>query len=64
MGMAYVEDLSKTQVRLSGLILPALVGILPVLVPTAGVGLGLVKIVVNLVLLAMAAFVAYGRFPN
>ncbi len=86
MGMAYVEDFSQSQLRLigaveilgaMGLILPALVGILPVLTPFAGVGLVLVMvgaaythlrraesqmIVVNLVLLAMAAFVAYGRF--
>lgn len=60
-----------------GLILPALTGILPVLTPIAGVGLVLVMlgaaythlrrgempmIAINLVLLALAAFVAYGRF--
>jgi hypothetical protein len=60
-----------------GLILPALTGILPVLTPLAGVGLALVMlgaaythirrgetpmIAINLVLLALAAFVAYGRF--
>jgi uncharacterized membrane protein YphA (DoxX/SURF4 family) len=60
-----------------GVVLPALTGILPWLTPTAGVGLGLVMlgaiathlrrkehslIVVNLVLLGLAAFVAYGRF--
>jgi len=60
-----------------GVILPALTGILPWLTPTAGIGLGLVMlgamathlrrkeypmIVGNLVLLALAAFVAYGRF--
>lgn len=61
-----------------GLILPALTGILPWLTPLAGVGLVLTmigaalthvrrggetrNIVVNLVLLALAAFVAYGRF--
>jgi len=63
-----------------GLILPALVDIAPVLVPVAAVGLGLVMlgaiathgrrkepqaIVVNVVLLAIAVFVAWGRFgPN
>jgi uncharacterized membrane protein YphA (DoxX/SURF4 family) len=60
-----------------GLILPALTGVLPWLTPLAGAGLALVMllasifhaqrreysgIVVNLVLLALAAFVAYGRF--
>jgi uncharacterized membrane protein YphA (DoxX/SURF4 family) len=60
-----------------GLILPALTGILPVLTPLAGIGLVLVMIgamlthfrrkeypiiVENLVLLALAAFVVYGRF--
>lgn len=60
-----------------GLILPALAGILPWLTPLAAVGLVLTMIgamvvhvrrneysnlVVNLVLLALAAFVAYGRF--
>jgi uncharacterized membrane protein YphA (DoxX/SURF4 family) len=60
-----------------GLILPALTGILPVLTPLAAVGLVLTMIgaallhmrrkepqaiVFNAVLLALAAFVAYGRF--
>jgi uncharacterized membrane protein YphA (DoxX/SURF4 family) len=60
-----------------GLILPALTGILPVLTPLAAVGLIFIMIgaifthirrgeystiVVNLVLLALAAFVVYGRF--
>ena len=60
-----------------GLILPTLTGILPWLTPLAAVGLVLTMIgamivhvrrneysnlVVNLVLLALAAFVAYGRF--
>lgn len=60
-----------------GVVLPALTGILPWLTPTAGIGLGLVMlgamathlrrkeysmIIVNLVLLALAVFVAYGRF--
>ncbi|MBZ0294650.1 MAG: DoxX family protein [Anaerolineae bacterium] len=61
----------------AGLILPALTGILPWLTPLAAVGLVLVMIgaiathlrrnetqviVVNIVLLALAAFVVYGRF--
>lgn len=60
-----------------GLILPAALDIVPVLVPLAAVGLILVMIgaaathvrrkenqavVVNVVLLALAAFVAWGRF--
>jgi uncharacterized membrane protein YphA (DoxX/SURF4 family) len=60
-----------------GLILPGVTGILPVLVPLAAAGLVLDMvgaalthvrrkessiIVANLVLLALAAFVAYGRF--
>ncbi len=60
-----------------GLILPALTGILPILTPIAAVGLILTMlgaslihfrrgempmIAINLVLLALAAFVAYGRF--
>lgn len=61
-----------------GLILPQLTGILPILTPLAAVGLiltmigamtlhikrgdGAQAIVMNLVLLLMAAFVAYGRF--
>ena len=60
-----------------GLVLPALTNIMPVLTPLAAVGLTIVMImaaifhfrrgentaiVVNLVLGALAAFVAYGRF--
>lgn len=60
-----------------GIILPALAGILPWLTPWAAVGLALImllaavfhlvrreyaNIVFNLVLLVLAAFVAYGRF--
>ncbi len=60
-----------------GLILPALLGIAPVLVPLAAVGVGLIMIgaavveirrgeykhvVVNLFYLALAVFVAVGRF--
>ncbi len=60
-----------------GLILPALTGILPWLTPLAALGLAVImllaaifhltrreyqNIVVNLVLLVLAAFVAYGRW--
>lgn len=60
-----------------GLVLPALTGILPILTPLAALGLVLDMIgaaythyrrgenqiiIANLVLLALAAFVAYGRF--
>lgn len=60
-----------------GLILPGALGIAPVLVPVAATGLALVMIgaivvharrkesrliIVNVVLLALAAFVAWGRF--
>jgi len=60
-----------------GLILPAATGILPWLTPLAAIGLSLTMIgaiivhirrgelsmiIVNIVLLALAAFVAYGRF--
>lgn len=60
-----------------GLVLPALTGIAPILVPLAAVGLALTQagaivvharhgetanIAVNIVLLAMALFVAWGRF--
>ena len=60
-----------------GLVLPALTGILPWLTPLAGVGLVLdmlgaaythlrrgesPMIIANFILLALAAFVAYGRF--
>ena len=60
-----------------GLILPAVLDIAPVLVPLAAVGVGLLMVgattvhlrrrevgpaVLNLIFLAMAAFVAWGRF--
>jgi uncharacterized membrane protein YphA (DoxX/SURF4 family) len=60
-----------------GLILPAVVHIAPILVPIAAIGLALVmvgaavvhtrrnepmNVVVNLVLIALAVFVAWGRF--
>ncbi len=85
-GMPWVEDFSDGAVKgigalevlgAIGLILPAALDILPVLVPIAATGLALVMvgaaftharrrepqaIAVNLVLLALAAFVAWGRF--
>jgi len=84
--MAWVEDFSPGTVKLIGglevlagigLILPALTGIAPVLVPLAATGLAVIMalavithvrrhepqvIVFNLVLLALAVFVAWGRF--
>lgn len=84
--MAYIKDLKPDQRRFIGtaeilaavgLILPALLNILPVLTPLAAVGLVILmgsamvyhytrkeypNVVFNLVLLALAAFVAYGRF--
>ena len=60
-----------------GLILPTVTGILPILTPLAALGLALTMVgaitthlrrqeypnlIVNIVLLAMALFVAYGRF--
>jgi hypothetical protein len=85
-GLTWVEDLSPGAVKAIGalellaavgLVLPAVTGIAPVLVPLAGVGLGLLMIgaavvhvrrgevpfiAVNAGLLAAAAFVAWGRF--
>ena len=84
--MAWVEDFSPGTVKLIGalealaglgLILPAVTGIAPVLVPLAATGLAVIMalavithirrhesqvIVFNLVLLALAVFVAWGRF--
>lgn len=84
--MKWVEDFAPNTIKgigtletlaAVGLILPFLMGILPVLTPLAAVGLILVMlgaivthirrgessmVVVNLVLLVLAAFVAYGRF--
>jgi uncharacterized membrane protein YphA (DoxX/SURF4 family) len=85
-GMGWAEDFSVRTVKVIGLlevlaavglILPAALDIVPVLVPLAAVGLMLIMlgavitharrrepsaIVVNLVLLALAALVAWGRF--
>ena len=84
-GLTWVEDFSPGVVKTIGglevaaalgLVLPAVTGIAPVLVPLAAVGLGLIMIgaavvhvrrgeipfiAVNAVLLAAAAFVAWGR---
>ena len=85
-GMGWTEDFSARTVKLigtlevlaaAGLILPAALDIVPVLVPLAALGLVLVMIgaavtharrkesamiVTNLVLLALAAVVVWGRF--
>lgn len=83
-GMAWTEDFSAAMVKTIGtleilgalgLILPALTGILPILVPVAALGLAITMagaiivhlrrretIVPPLVLLVLAAFVAIGRF--
>lgn len=86
-GLTWVEDFSDSQVKAIGgvellaaigLVLPPLVGVLPVLAPLAAAGLVLVMIgatvvharrgeylpnvLMTLALLAIAAFVAWGRF--
>ena len=83
-GMAWTEDFSAAMVKTIGtleilgalgLVLPALTGILPVLVPLAALGLAATMagaVIVHLrrretfippaVLLVLAAFVAIGRF--
>jgi uncharacterized membrane protein YphA (DoxX/SURF4 family) len=85
-GMAWTEDFSPPMVKTIGLlellaavglVLPAAVDVLPVLVPLAALGLVAVMvgaaithtrrrepqmIVINIVLLALAAVVAWGRF--
>ncbi|WP_368680351.1 DoxX family protein (plasmid) [Rhodococcus opacus] len=85
-GMGWTESYSESAVKAIGavevlgavgLILPAVVGLAPILVPLAATGLALVMagaivtharrgetqpIVINVVLLALAAFVAWGRF--
>lgn len=86
MGMGYVEDFSAGTIKAIGalevlaaigLILPAVLGIAPALVPLAATGLVLMmvgaiithlrrkelpNVIVNVVLLALAAVVAWGRF--
>ncbi|MER7071368.1 DoxX family protein [Terrabacter sp. NPDC000476] len=85
-GMGWTEGFGQGTIRLIGvlevlaavgLVLPALTGVAPVLVPLAATGLVLVMvgaivtharrgetpmIVVNVVLLVLAAIVAWGRF--
>ena len=85
-GMSYIHDLPAGLRRFIGvveilggigLILPALVNVLPILTPIAATGLVIImvlaamyhvprreypNIVLNLVLAALALFVAYGRF--
>ena len=85
-GQGWAADVDPNAIRLIGLaelagaiglILPAVLHILPVLVPLAAVGLVLVmvgavitharrreypNVVVNLVLMGLAIFVAWGRF--
>lgn len=87
-GMGWTEDFGPGAIKAIGalevlgalgLVLPALVGVAPVLVPLAATGLGLVMvgaavtharrgetqmIAVNVVLLLLAAFVAWGRFGS
>ncbi len=85
-GMGYVEDFSAGTIKAIGvaevlaaigLVLPAVTGVAPILVPLAATGLVLLMvgaiitharrkesqmIVVNVVLLVLAAIVAWGRF--
>lgn len=85
-GMGWTDDYSPTMIKLIGaaellaaigLVLPALTGIAPILVPLAATGLVIVMIGailtharrnelqaigINAALLALAAFVAVGRF--
>ena len=85
-GMSYIRDLPSGLRRFigvveilgaSGLILPPLVNVLPILTPIAAAGLVIImvlaaiyhvprreypNIVLNLVLAALALFIAYGRF--
>ncbi len=85
-GQAWTEDFSAGQVKAIGtlevagalgLILPAVTGVAPVLVPLAATGLAITMVLaavvhvrrgeapfiaVNLTLAAVAAFVAWGRF--
>ena len=77
-GAGFVKALGALEILGAvGLILPALLGIAPVLVPLAALGLGLIMIgaavvefrrqefkhvLVNLTYLVLIAFVAWGRF--
>jgi DoxX-like family len=85
-GMGFADDLSAAAVKIIGLlevlaavglILPAVLGAAPVLVPLAAVGVALLMVgaivvhlrrheakalVANLALIALALFVAWGRF--
>ncbi len=87
-GGGWVEDFSSGFVKTLGgieilgaigLILPALLGIVPVLVPLAALGLGVIMVgaavvefrrqefrhvLLNLTYLALIAFVAWGRFDS
>ncbi|SCL32286.1 DoxX-like family protein [Micromonospora pallida] len=85
-GLGWVEDWNLSTIKAIGaleilaavgLILPAVLDIMPILVPLAALGLALLMVgaiithlrrgetqalVVNVVLLALSAFVAWGRF--
>lgn len=84
--MGWVQDFEERTVKTIGtlevlaaigLVLPAIIGIAPVLVPIAATGIGVIMVgaivvhlrrdempmvAANVVLLALAAFVAWGRF--
>lgn len=84
--MAWVNDFSQNQIRAIGalealaavgLVVPAIVGIAPVLVPLAACGIVLIQvgavlthlkrregalIAINVIMIALAVFVAWGRF--
>ncbi len=86
--MGWVEDFSENTIKAIGglevlgaigLILPAVTGIAPVLVPLAAVGLAITmvgavavhvrrsemaSVAITVMLLAMAVFVAWGRFAD
>lgn len=88
MGQTGVENLPQNLIRfigiseilgVVGIILPQLIGILPILTPMAAVGLGIIMILasivhftrnekttvlLNLFILLVCAFVAYGRFRD
>ena len=78
LSVGFVKTLGAVEILGAvGLIMPALLGIAPVLVPLAGTGLATIMVgaaivefrrqefkhvLLNLAYLAMAAFVAFGRF--